>query len=114
MLAAGGDRTINSLLTAGYSPSIIKRTLDCGVRDELLDAPRIQHLNSNFKFVHYGRLVYHKGTFLAIEGLRHANQEVTLDIIGSGPELSTCRRIVQKFGLEDRVRFPGGLKATKS
>lgn len=111
VLAAGGARTIDSLLAAGYSRSVIKSTLDCGTRDDLLDSPRIQHHEQNFKFVHFGRLVYHKGTFLAIEGLRYADSRVTLDIIGSGPELVTCRRLVQELGLSDRVRFIGWFKS---
>ena len=107
VLAAGGDRTIKSLLAGGYRREIIKATIDCGIRDEIVDQVRIAHTQQNFQFVHYGRLVYHKGTFLAIEALREADDRTTLDIVGTGPELEACRRLVGELGLETRVRFLG-------
>ena len=111
VLAAGGARTITSLIAAGYCRDNIKETIDCGVRDEILDQPRITHQHQNFHFVHYGRLVYHKGTFLAIESLVQADDRVNLEIIGTGPELEVCRRLVQKLGLEKRVHFLGWFKS---
>ena len=107
ILAAGGDRTITSLIAAGYPHEIIKETIDCGVSDDVLDQPRITHQHQNFHFVHYGRLVFHKGTVLAIDSLRHSDDRVRLDIIGTGPELENCRQFVQKVGLAERVRFLG-------
>jgi glycosyltransferase involved in cell wall biosynthesis len=103
--AAGGDRTMTSLLAAGYDRCIIKETVDCGIGDEIIDQPRITHTGENFQFVHYGRLVYHKGTFLAIEALKKSDNRVTLDIIGSGPELEACRRLVSELQLQGRVKF---------
>jgi len=111
VLAAGGDRTITSLIAAGYRRDIIKETIDCGVRDEILDQPRITHQRQNFRFVHYGRLTYHKGTFLAIESLKQADDRVSLDIIGTGPELEACQRIVKKLRLERQVNFLGWFKS---
>ena len=105
VLAAGGSRTLRSLLAAGYPGNIIKESVDCGIRDEILDQDRITHSDKNFRFVHYGRLVFHKGTFLAIEALRESDDRVTLDIIGAGPELENCQRLTKKYGLEGRVKF---------
>ena len=48
VLAAGGDRTVSSLLAAGYDHSVIRDTIDCGVPDALLDRPRITHRGRNF------------------------------------------------------------------
>lgn len=111
VLSAGGDRTIKSLLAGGYRREIIKTTIDCGIRDEILDQVRIGHTQQNFQFVHYGRLVYHKGTFLAIEALREADDRVTLDIVGTGPELEACQRLVSELGLEKRVSFLGWVES---
>ena len=111
IFAAGGERTISSLLAAGYDRKTIKETVDCGVPDEILDQQRITHQATNFQFVHYGRLVYHKGTFLAIESLRQADNRVTLDIVGTGPELEACRRLVETLQLENRVTFLGWIKS---
>lgn len=107
VLAAGGDRTVTSLIAAGYPREIIKETIDCGVRDDVLDQLRITHQHQNFHFVHYGRLVFHKGTVLAIESLKQSDDRVRLDIIGTGPELENCRQLVQRVGLGERVRFLG-------
>jgi glycosyltransferase involved in cell wall biosynthesis len=107
VLAAGGHRTVQSLLAGGYSRGVLKDTIDCGIRDEFLDQPRIVHTQQNFQFVHYGRLVYHKGTFLAIEALAQADDRVTLDVVGTGPELEACRGLVSRLGLEQRVKFLG-------
>jgi glycosyltransferase involved in cell wall biosynthesis len=107
VLAAGGDRTIASLLMAGFPRHIIRQTVDSGIGDDILAQPRIKHQQQNFLFVHYGRLVYHKGTFLAIEALKKSDDRITLEIIGAGPELATCKRLVQELRLERRVRFVG-------
>jgi glycosyltransferase involved in cell wall biosynthesis len=111
ILAAGGNRTIESLIAAGYPTISIKDVIDCGIPDALLDRPRIKHERHNFHFVHYGRLVHHKGIFLAIEAIKKADLRVNLDIIGTGPELGNCRSLVQKLGLDRRVRFLGWKKS---
>jgi glycosyltransferase involved in cell wall biosynthesis len=105
VLAAGGDRTIASLLMAACPRGVIKPTVDSGVSDSIFDRPRIKHLRENFVFVHYGRLVYHKGTFLAIEALKQSDDRIKLEIIGDGPELVACKGLVRELGLEARVRF---------
>lgn len=105
VFAAGGERTVRSLIAAGYSAKIIKTTIDCGIPDDVVDRPKIAHTQQNFHFVHYGRLVYHKGTWLAIESLKQADDRVTLDIIGNGPELERCQRLVRELRLDKRVRF---------
>jgi glycosyltransferase involved in cell wall biosynthesis len=111
VFVAGGDRTLTSLLAAGYRRATIKNTVDSGVGDEILDQDRIVHRDPNYQFVHYGRLVYHKGTFLAIEALTRADYRVTLDIIGTGPELEACRQLVRSCSLEKRVNFLGWFRS---
>ena len=68
------------------------------------------HTGQNFQFVHYGRLVFHKGTFLAIEALKAVDDRITLDIIGKGPELDKWRALWLNCGLKVECDFWAGLK----
>ena len=102
---AGGERTRISLLAAGCRERTLLSTLDCGIPQELLARPRIQHQGTNHRFVHYGRLMFHKGTALIIESLTRTHGSVSLDIIGRGPELQSCQRLVKELQLEGRVKF---------
>ncbi len=105
LLVAGGARTRESLLAAGCRPDRMIDCEDCGVDASLLDRPRIEHAGRNPRFVHFGRLVFHKGTALVIEALRHAAPDVGLDVVGRGPELEPCKALAESLGLGDRVRF---------
>jgi glycosyltransferase involved in cell wall biosynthesis len=105
ILAAGGMRTRMSLLIAGCKESIIVETLDCGISDSILDRPRVQHSGINYRFVHFGRLVFHKGTFLIIKSLAKTKYPICLDIVGRGPELTRCQRLSEELGLGGRIRF---------
>jgi glycosyltransferase involved in cell wall biosynthesis len=105
VLCAGGERTRASLDAAGYPRRAIFESIDCGVDDKLLDRRRVEHKGENLKFVHYGRLVFHKGTALIIESLPKTRHRVCLDVIGRGPELERCKKLAQDLDLSDRVRF---------
>ena len=105
ILSAGGIRTKLSLLAAGCETSTIVEALDCGVSDRILDRDRIQHSGINYRFVHFGRLVFHKGTLLIIKSLTKTKHPICLDIIGRGPELERCQRLSEELGSDDRIRF---------
>lgn len=105
ILVAGGNRTRKSLLIAGCNEDKLFETLDCGVEGKLLDMARIQHHGQNLKFVQYGRLVFHKCTFLVIQALTRTKLPIAFDIIGVGPELDNCKRLVKELNLESRVQF---------
>ncbi len=105
ILVAGGDRTTRSLKAAGCSANRMMETPDCGVDASLLERPRIAHLGKNPRFVHFGRLVFHKGTALIIQALKHTQPDVCLDIVGRGPELDACKALAEELGLRNRVRF---------
>lgn len=105
ILVAGGERTRKSLLIAGCDEYKLFDTLDCGIEDKLLDRAKIQHVGQNLKFVQYGRLVFHKCTFLVIQALTRTKLPITFDIVGSGPELDSCKRLVKELNLENRVKF---------
>jgi glycosyltransferase involved in cell wall biosynthesis len=57
------------------------------------------------RFVHFGRLVFHKGTSLIIESLAQTQQAILLDVIGRGPELERCQHLAHELGIYNRVQF---------
>lgn len=105
IFVAGGQRTKDSLLTAGCDNRLFVDTDDCGVSDALLDRPIVSHQSENYQFVHIGRLVKFKCTDLLIKALANTQHPITLDIIGNGPELLACQRLVDRLHLQSRVRF---------
>lgn len=105
ILVAGGERTAVSLKAAGCPQSILRKSLDCGIRDDFLQRPRIAHHDVNPRFIHFGRLVFHKGTALVIQSLPKTRLALCLDIVGRGPELERCRELARTLGVQDRVRF---------
>jgi len=107
IFAAGGDRTTESLLAAGCLQDKLVETLDCGINDEFLDIPRIKHIGKNYRFIHFGRLVYHKGTALIIKSLLKTKLPICLDIVGKGPEFEACKKLTAELGLGNRVHFLG-------
>ncbi|MDF5719809.1 MAG: glycosyltransferase [Rhizonema sp. PD37] len=107
LFIAGGSRTKNSMLAAGARPKKMIDSLDCGIKDEILNRPRVKHKGENFKFIHFGRLVFHKCTFLIIESLVKTKNKILLDIVGKGPELERCQALAKELGVEDRVNFLG-------
>lgn len=107
IFVAGGNRTIDSLKAGGCSDDIFVETLDCGINDDFLDRKRVEHRGINYRFIHFGRLVFHKGTALIIKSLLKTRNQITLDIVGRGPELESCKRLAVNLGLESRVNFLG-------
>ena len=107
VLVAGGERTRSSVILSGVEPNRIVDYIDCGISDDFLARPRIEHKGKNPHFVQFGRLVFHKGTFLVIEALSKTKNKIRFDIIGRGPEEQRCRKLVVRLGLSERVNFLG-------
>ncbi len=107
ILVAGGERTKVSLLAAGVKSNIMVDSLDCGIKESLLARPRVEHEGTNMKFVYFGRLVFHKCTFLIIQSLAKTKNKICLDVVGRGPELEHCQNLAKALGLEERVNFLG-------
>jgi glycosyltransferase involved in cell wall biosynthesis len=105
LLVAGGERTYESLRMAGCREEQFVRSIDSGVLDRLLEAPRASHIGRNFRFFHNGRLVAHKGTDLIIQSLKRTKLPIELDIIGRGPEIEGLRALTAELSLQDRVTF---------
>jgi glycosyltransferase involved in cell wall biosynthesis len=105
ILVAGGNRTRQSVLVGGGRPERMVECIDYGIGDDLLSRPRIAHSGENLRFVHFGRLVFHKCTFLIIESLAKTKHRICLDVIGRGPELQRCQQRARALGVDDRVSF---------
>ncbi len=105
LLVAGGERTANSLKIAGCRPEQLRDSLDSGILDKLKATPLIEHQGANFRFVHNGRLVPHKGTDLAIRAVARTKNPVHLDIIGRGPTLEGLKTLTAELNVGDRVHF---------
>lgn len=105
IFVAGGERTRVSLQASGCRATQMTDSLDCGVKASLLARPRVVQQGHNGRYVHFGRLVFHKGTRLIIEAVKRAEASVSLDIVGRGPELAACQQLVAQLGLGERVRF---------
>ena len=105
LLVAGGERTFESLRVAGCREEQFRETLDSGIPDKLKNEPLIEHRGPNFRFVHNGRLVPHKGTDLAIRAVARTKNPVELDVIGRGPTLDGLKKLVADLKLESRVHF---------
>ncbi len=111
LLVAGGERTYESLRIAGCRPEQFRDSLDSGILDKLRHDPLIEHQGPNFRFVHNGRLVPHKGTDLAIKAVARTVNPVELDIIGRGPTLEGLKRLTAELKLGDRVHFVDWFKS---
>jgi len=105
LLVAGGERTRQSLLTAGCREEHFVNSMCSGVPDLLYETPRITHSGRNLRFVHNGRLVSHKGVDLIIKSLQRTRNPIELDIIGRGPELDKLKVLSREPSLQNRVRF---------
>jgi glycosyltransferase involved in cell wall biosynthesis len=105
ILTAGGERTIKSLRALGVPRERIYETLDCGIPSSLSEVAHTPSPKTLGRFIHFGRLVFHKGTALAIEAVAKAHPSVTLDIVGRGPELAHCKTLAKRLNVENRVRF---------
>ncbi len=57
--------------------------------------------------LYVGRIVYHKGLQYLVESARYLDKGVKYIIGGSGDYMEELKNTVERFGLEDRVIFPG-------
>ena len=62
------------------------------------------------RLVYVGRLVAHKRIEILLEALALVDASVTLDIVGTGPEMDALHARCDGLGLGPRVRFVGNLE----
>jgi glycosyltransferase involved in cell wall biosynthesis len=58
--------------------------------------------------LYVGRLVKFKGVDYAIKALPYLDQDIRLEIIGSGPHYPNLLKLASRLGVKDRVLFLGG------
>ncbi len=84
-----------------------------GADDDLLDrvvaeAPASRPAGEA-RFVWVGRMSAEKRLLPLLEAVARVGSPIRLDVIGGGTQAARARRVVRHHGLEDRVRFLGGL-----
>ena len=97
------------LISLGASPSKIKWS-PCGVDPEIFKGGEPEKASPTFFCV--GRFVEKKAPYLTILAFHKAQQsypEAKLRLIGDGPLLGPCKRLVQALNLENSVTFLGPL-----
>ena len=70
-------------------------------------------LKKSKKILALGRLVKVKGMNYLLDALRILNENVELDIVGDGPEMPTLKKMVDQYGLTEKVEFHGWLQHEK-
>jgi glycosyltransferase involved in cell wall biosynthesis len=76
------------------------------------DEPTRQFIAGRTSFVFVGRLARHKGSDVLLRAfaeIRPESRNVSLVLVGEGPQAARCRQIVDTFGLRDYVLFRGVL-----
>lgn len=58
-------------------------------------------------FVFVGRLVSYKGCNILVEAFNRLGGDYKLTIIGNGPELENLKAMAAKYGISERISFPG-------
>lgn len=64
----------------------------------------------DMQLLYVGAILPYKGIDILINSLRYTTSPMRLDIIGDGSFTAECKRMVEQFGLGERVRFLGRLK----
>lgn len=77
-------------------------------------APTHAHeARENGKLLYVGALLPYKGVDILINALKHAATPSQLDIIGDGSSRPELERMVEQFGLRERIRFLGRLNSAE-
>lgn len=105
------DCVRGKLIGAGV-PSDRISVVHCGYDEELVHRIAAERPAKRATLVSVGRLVPYKGVDVvlrAMADLVSSGFDVTLLVIGQGPERTHLQRLSQKLGVADRVRFAGHL-----
>jgi glycosyltransferase involved in cell wall biosynthesis len=107
----------NSRFTKDYAISIYGKQLDCGVviynglsKSDHQHAEHLTNTDNSFRLLFLGRLVPQKGLnrFLpAVSEVRKVIPELSLSVIGDGPERGYLEETTRSLGLEQVVSFAG-------
>ncbi len=111
----GADRVVaactyarNLIPKAGYNiPTHKIRTITLGVDTNIFTPPNPNHPQTETKLIHAASLVGIKDQPTLLQALAHLEPNVTLDIIGTGPEEKHLRVLATELGISQRVNFLG-------
>jgi glycosyltransferase involved in cell wall biosynthesis len=112
MLLVANDRTAKALpMHTVPVIELVENAVDFGLWSS---TSRMAHKEGAFRLVYMGRLYALKGLDITIDALAEARTrlpeiELSMDILGDGPELEALQAQVERLGLADVVRFPGFL-----
>jgi len=75
----------------------------------IAERPRLERKSGKKNILFVGRLVERKGVSYLIEAMRIISTQVDaiLTIVGEGPERDSLQKLVQEYGLNDKVIFKG-------
>lgn len=107
--------SIGDLIKLRYAQHAHKvRVIPNGVDEHFLDQPLgLSQDRHGLRLISIGSLIPRKGLDQALLALAHLNDNsnITLDILGQGPEEKRLRELVTAHTLHDRVRFLGQVQA---
>jgi glycosyltransferase involved in cell wall biosynthesis len=105
------DSTALDLARRGVRPERIS-VIHCGMDHDAYVRDPPPPRNAAPTLVHLGRLRRYKSVDVALRALALLQEplpDVTLEIVGNGPDLPRLRRVAHRLGLAERVRFHGWL-----
>ncbi|MBA3871377.1 MAG: glycosyltransferase family 4 protein [Anaerolineae bacterium] len=96
--------------SAGYriSPDKIQ-TITLGVDTNIFCLPTSNHPPTETQLIHAASLVGIKDQTTLLRALPHLDANITLDIIGTGPEEQPLKKLSDELGIRQRVRFLGAI-----
>ncbi len=103
------EATAAKLRARGVPPSKVT-VVPCGFDPQLVDSVRMGGEPEPFRLCVVARLVPYKRTDLAIQlvsSLRNRHPDVSLTIVGRGPEWERLHGLAASLCVEDRVQFTG-------
>lgn len=82
---------------------------ETGISGLALNASPRPHQPDQLRLLYIGRVVRQKGLRDALRAMARLSDrpEISLDVVGDGPDLPLCRQVVKQTGIESRVRFHG-------
>jgi glycosyltransferase involved in cell wall biosynthesis len=104
----------DELIAQGVKKSIT--AVSNGVNVDLFTCKDEKQKNENPKLLYVGRVSYEKNIDVilrALAVLKKKSINVTLDIVGSGPDLENLQKLSHELGVEDLVVFRGPIEHEK-
>jgi len=108
------SRVVEQRLVLRGIPARLIRIVPNGYDDDLVGAVRQEEHPKTVTVTVVGRLLRYKGTHVVVEAVRrliHEGRELTVRVVGRGPELEALKRQAREGGIADRVEFVGFIRS---